>query len=156
MQCALVEAHAMAPSKIASAPSCLPLAAWLRVNLSADVFQLGNKPCPRIASTHYERGLRTRNALRCDRRLPSSKRAVSILQLWCTLYLCMSRSTCIEPTLGSRRATWLRKRRRQRRRPARRKRSSLRRHTVPLLRHIKARARLCHREPILPRFDVVQ
>jgi len=59
MQCALVEAHAMAPSKIASAPSCLPLAAWLRVNLSADVFQLGNKPCPRIASTHRERGLRT-------------------------------------------------------------------------------------------------
>jgi hypothetical protein len=67
----------MAPSKIASAPSCLPLAAWLRVNLSADVFQLGNKPCPRIASTHRERGLRTRHALRCDRRLPSSKRAVS-------------------------------------------------------------------------------
>ena len=119
-------------------------------------FQLGNKPCPRIASTHRERGLRTRNALRCDRRLPSSKRAVSIFQLWCTLYLCMSRSTCIEPTLGSRRATWLRKRRRQRRRPARRKRSSLRRHTVPSLRHIKGRARLCHREPILPRFDVVQ
>src|SRR5258707_13639351 len=47
MQCALVEAPAMAPSKIASAPSCLPLAAWLRVNLSADVFQLGNKPCIR-------------------------------------------------------------------------------------------------------------
>src|SRR6476661_5280596 len=38
VQCALVEAHALAPSKIASAPSCLPLAAWLRVNLSADIF----------------------------------------------------------------------------------------------------------------------
>jgi hypothetical protein len=86
----------MAPSKIASAASCLPLAAWLRVNLGAEVFQLGNKPCPRSMSMHRERGLRTGNALRCDCRLPSSKHAVSILQLWCTLYLCMSRSTCIE------------------------------------------------------------
>jgi hypothetical protein len=32
---------------------------------------------------------------------------------------------------------------------------SLRR-TLPLLKHIKARARPCHRELILPRLDVVQ
>jgi len=41
------------------------------------------------------------SATRCgmDRRLPSLQRAVSILQLWCTLPLCMSRSTCIETQL---------------------------------------------------------
>jgi hypothetical protein len=56
---------------------------------------------PRIASTHRERGSPTRNALRRERRLPCSKRAVSILQLWCTLYLCTSRcSTCISTNFG--------------------------------------------------------
>jgi hypothetical protein len=55
------------------------------------------------------------------------------------------------------RVTWLRKRRRRRRRrPVRRKRSSLRGAPSPYLRHIKARARLRHRELTLPRLDVVQ
>jgi len=85
---------------------------------------------------------------RSDHRLPSLKRAVSILQLWCILYSCMSRSTCIEPTLDRGGATWPRKRRRQRRRPARRRRSRPQADTVSLLRHIKARARLCDCEPI--------
>jgi hypothetical protein len=94
------------------------------------------QPCPGIASMHCEGGP-TRKPPRRDRRLPYSEHAVSIFRSWCTLYPCVSRSTCIESTLGSWRATWLRKlrkRRRQRKRPARRKRSSL------LLRHIKARA----------------
>jgi hypothetical protein len=63
------------------------------------------------------------DALRLDCRLPCSKRAVSILQMWCTLYLCMSMSTALNSTMGSRRVIWPRKQRRQKRRPVRRKRS---------------------------------
>jgi hypothetical protein len=130
MTSALIKAHAIAPSKIASPPSCLPLAAWLHVNLGTDVLQLADKPCPRIAPTGRERGSLTCNARRCDRRLPSSKRAVSFCNCGVRYIYARRGSTCIESILGLRRATWLRKqrrRRRQRRRPARRKRSSRRR-----------------------------
>jgi len=41
MPCALVEANAVAPSKIASAQAALPLAARLHANVGADVFQFG-------------------------------------------------------------------------------------------------------------------
>jgi hypothetical protein len=63
----------------------------------AHLLQPGNKPCRRVSRRRIvKEAPPTRNALRCERRLPCSKRAVSILQLWCTLYLCTSRcSTCI-------------------------------------------------------------
>lgn len=64
-----------------------------------------------------------RSTARCDRRLPCSKRTVSILQMWCTLCLCMSMSTAFNSTMGPRRVIWPRKRRRQKRRPLRRKRN---------------------------------
>jgi hypothetical protein len=72
------------------------------MSISARIFSNWQQAVsPRIASTHRERGSPTRNALRCERRLPCSKRAVSILQLWCTLYLCTSRcSTCISTNFG--------------------------------------------------------
>jgi hypothetical protein len=41
-----------------------------------------------------------RKSRRWDCRLPYSRRAVSILQLWCILIACMSILDCIEPTLG--------------------------------------------------------
>jgi hypothetical protein len=65
-----------------------------------------------------------REARRRDRRLPSSKSAVSILQLWCILNaMRVDDRLALSQLWGSRRATWPRKRRRQRRQP-RRKRSS--------------------------------
>ena len=97
----------------------------------------------------------TRNSATCERRLPSSKRAVSILRLWCTLAF-----VHVDPRpalkMGSRRARWPRRRRRQKRRRRRRRpprRSSPREATF--LRHIKVRA-VCLRELMLPRFDVFQ
>jgi hypothetical protein len=41
-------------------------------------------------STPHARALSSRKSRRCGGRLPSSKRGVSILQLWCTLNVCMS------------------------------------------------------------------
>jgi hypothetical protein len=38
MPCALVETRAIALTEVDSALNCLPLAAWLNVNLGADVF----------------------------------------------------------------------------------------------------------------------
>ena len=145
MTCVLIKAHAVAPSKIASPPSCLPLAAWLHVNLGTDVLQLGDNPCQRIAPTDRERGSLTCNA--------DGVTAVYLLRSaqyqFCNCgVLCIYArrgSTCIEPILGLRRATWLRKRRRRRRRrrrPARRKRSSRRRHAVPSETHQGACAAL--------------
>ena len=90
----------------------------------------------------------------CDRRLPSLKHAVSILQLWCTVYFVHVDRLALNQ-LGSRRGIWPRKRRkRRRRRRAGRRRSSLLGRAVPLLRHIKARAWLSYREAIPPRLDV--
>ena len=49
--------------------------------------------CPRPHATASS----DRKSRRCSGRLPSSKRAVSILQLWCTLSDACRWSTCIEP-----------------------------------------------------------
>jgi hypothetical protein len=90
---------------------------------------------------------RLKSRKRRHHRLPSSKLAVSILQLWCTLtFMQVDARLAFEPIVGSRRATWPRKqrRRRQRRRLPRRKRSRPSPRLL-LLRHIKARAP-CHRE----------
>jgi hypothetical protein len=158
MPCALLDAHAIAQRKIGSAPSCLRSAAWLHLNLGAVLFQPGDKACSDIASTYRKERSPTRNALASE--LPftffEARGINSAIVVY--VYACMSRSTCDKPTLGSWRGTWLRrprKRRRQRRRPPRR-RSNLRRHTVLLLRHIKALARFSHREPISPLLDVIQ
>ena len=94
MTCALIKAHAIAPSKIASPLSCLPLAAWPYVNLVTDILQPGNKPCPRIAPTDRERHATVWPPF------TFFEARISILQLWCTLCSCMSGSTCIERNLG--------------------------------------------------------
>jgi hypothetical protein len=49
---------------------------------------------------HHARASSGRKSRRCDGRLPYSKQAVSILQLWCTLVNACRLSTCTEPTLG--------------------------------------------------------
>lgn len=47
-------------------------------------------PARRARSTHHARASSARMSRRCDGRLPCSKRAVSILQLWCNLNPCTS------------------------------------------------------------------
>jgi hypothetical protein len=138
--------------------SKLPAISGVAASQSRRGSQPGDKACSDIASTYRKERSPTRNALASE--LPftffEARGINSAIVVY--VYACMSRSTCDKPTLGSWRGTWLRrprKRRRQRRRPPRR-RSNLRRHTVLLLRHIKARARFSHREPISPLLDVIQ
>jgi hypothetical protein len=47
-------------------------------------------PSERTVSTHQVRASSDCKLRLCDGRLPSSQRAVSILQLWCILNLCTS------------------------------------------------------------------
>jgi hypothetical protein len=134
MPCALIKAHAIAPSKIASPPSCLPLAAWLHVNLGTDVLPLGDKRV-RVSRRRIVREVRSpasRDGVTAVYLLRSAQYQFCNCGVLC-IYACRG-STCIESISGLWRATWLRKRRRrrrQRRRPARRKRSSRRRHALP-------------------------
>jgi hypothetical protein len=56
------------------------------MSVSARMFSikaLSLRPC--VVSECRKRASCTQTSQRCERRLPSSKRAVSILQLWCTL-----------------------------------------------------------------------
>jgi hypothetical protein len=90
-------------------------------------------PARRAMSTHHARASSARMPRRRDGRLPCSKRAVSILQLWCNLKsMHVDTRLALSQLLGLRRVTWPRKRRRQRRqrRQPRRKRSN--RSTKPL------------------------
>jgi len=91
-------------------------------------------PARRAMSTHHARASSARMSRRCDGRLPCSKRAVSILQLWCNLKsMHVDTRLALSQLLGLRRVTWPRKPRRQKRQPRRqprRKRSN--RSTKPL------------------------
>ena len=99
---------------------------WLGfvVVASSNQMRTSSRPDPvrRLVSTHHASAT---SGHKSRPRLPSSNRAISILQLWCILNVCMSMLD-LSQLLGPRRATWPRKRRKQRRqrRQPRRKRSN--------------------------------
>src|ERR1700688_3132545 len=59
---------------------------------STDLMRTSSRldPANRAESTHHANASSGFKVRRCDGRLPSSKRAVSILQLWYSLSLCTS------------------------------------------------------------------
>ena len=55
----------------------------------------------RCVQASREGFVRGRKSRRCSSRLPSSKRSVSILQLWCSLNVCMSNIDLHRANLGA-------------------------------------------------------
>jgi hypothetical protein len=158
MTCTLIKAHAIAPSKIASPPNACHCRHG-SVSISSRMFSSWAISRVHVSRRRVVREVRspvTRNGVTAVYLLRSAQYQFCNCGVLC-IYARRG-STCIEPILGLRRATWLRKRRRQRRRrrrPARRKRSSRRRHAVPSETHQGA-CGFAIGQPMLPRLDVVQ